>query len=165
MSLLDAIEYSRDPMAFIAAKLAKEGPLCRFGLMGLNLALVAEPEAVVHVLKSNARAYSKGPILGNLREVFGKGLLTAEGEEWRRRRKASQPAFHHERVLGEYQTIVRDASVRRFGSWRVGQVIDVQTEMTALALEIVVRALFGAEAEPHREEIGRAFRVVTDFFE
>jgi cytochrome P450 len=152
-------------MAFIARKLETDGPVTRFGLLGMNIVLVAEPAAVQQVLKGNARAYGKGPILGNIGEVFGRGLLTAEGEEWRQRRKATQPLFHSSRVLGEYATIVRQAAVTRFSAWREGQVIAVQREMTALALEIVVRALFGAEAEPYREEIGRAFREVTDFFE
>jgi hypothetical protein len=40
--------------------------------MGMNLVLVAEPEAVAHVLKGGARNYTKGPILHNLREVFGR---------------------------------------------------------------------------------------------
>jgi cytochrome P450 len=67
--------------------------------------------------------------------------------------------------LGDYAAIARAAAEWRFGSWERGQVIDVAAEMTAFTLEVIVRALFGAEAEPHRAEIGRAFAEVTAFFE
>lgn len=44
---------------------------------------------------------------------MGEGLLTAEGETWRRQRKLAQPAFHHENMV-EYGTVTVDCTSRMF---------------------------------------------------
>ena len=55
----------------------------------------------------------------DLKRVLGQGLLTSEGELWRRQRKLAQPAFHRERMDGFAQTMAR-ATAEMLARWRDG---------------------------------------------
>src|SRR5919197_750609 len=106
--------------------------------------LLSHPDYVEYILVTNNRNFIKSPILRNARRVMGNGLLTSEGDFWRRQRRLAQPAFHKQRLAAYGREMVA-ASERRIAAWRDGEVRDVHAEMMALTLEIVARTLFGAD--------------------
>jgi cytochrome P450 len=132
--------------------------------------LVNDVETVHHVLVDNNRNYTKSPNYKGLKLVLGEGLVTSEGEFWRRQRKLSQPAFHRDRVASFVSAMVdeTDAMLRAWDE-RVGDVIDVHAEMMKLTLRIVARTLFsttvGAEAAEIGEALGVAIRHANDYAE
>ena len=77
-------------------------------------------ETVHHVLVDNNKNYTKSPNYKGLKLVLGEGLVTSEGEFWRRQRRLSQPAFHRDRVASFVTAMVdeteRDA--RQVGTSR-----------------------------------------------
>lgn len=56
-----------------------------------RMLITATPSAVKHVLVRHADRYVKGLGQSQAREVIGEGLLTAEGEHWRRQRRDTTP--------------------------------------------------------------------------
>lgn len=56
--------------------------------------IVSDPSIAKHILKDNSKAYSKGILAEILDFVMGKGLIPADGEIWRVRRRAIVPALH-----------------------------------------------------------------------
>jgi cytochrome P450 len=122
------------------------------------------------VLQENSRNYSKGWDYRYLRPLLGNGLLTSEGEIWRRHRKLAQPAFHHESLVG-FTRIMAEAAASAVERWRPnaesGQPIEVTSEMMRVTLEVVARALFGAAVtEDEIERVGHAMdEAVTTIFE
>ncbi len=80
--------------------------------------------------------------------MVGEGLLTSEGEHWRRQRKLTQPAFHRDRLAGFGKTMVDD-TMHTVESWskRVGQTIDVHDEMRRLTFRIVGHTLFSVNLD------------------
>jgi cytochrome P450 len=78
------------------------------------------------------------------RLTLGNGLLTSEGDFWRRQRRLAQPAFHRERVASYAGAMVAFAE-RMLTTWEDGQVRDVQEDMMQLTLEIVAKTLFDAD--------------------
>ena len=55
--------------------------------------IINEPNAIRHVLLDNAANYTKSEIGRRLLEPgLGRGLLTSEGETWRRHRRIMAPA-------------------------------------------------------------------------
>ncbi len=132
--------------------------------------LVNSPETAHHVLVDNNRNYTKSPNYKGLKLVLGEGLVTSEGEFWRRQRRLSQPAFHRDRVASFVGAMV-DETDRMLARWeeRVGDVLDVHAEMMNLTLRIVARTLFstvvGAEADAIREALGVALHHVNDYAE
>ena len=84
----------------------------------------------------------------------------ASGEfAWR----LAQPAFHHHRVRGYADVMVRHAeeTARSFDG---GGVRDVHTDMMRLTLVIVAECLFGAQLGPVADDIGELLDVFTARF-
>src|SRR3984893_14599176 len=55
--------------------------------------VIHHPDDVKRVLVSNHRNYTKGAGLDRVKILLGKGLMTSEGELWRRQRYMMQPFF------------------------------------------------------------------------
>jgi len=107
---------------------------------------------------TDSHNFQKPLMLRINRLVLGNGLLTGEGELWRRQRRLVQPAFHHERIAGYAETMVSSPG-ELIEVWRDGEVRDIHEDMMRITLQIVGRTLFGADAERDSEEVDRAFRV------
>jgi cytochrome P450 len=110
------------------------------------------PDGVQHILAAGAGRYAKGGrVYGELTPLLGNGLLTSEGEEWRRQKRLIQPLFTHKRVAAyvpmmaaEGRAVVdRWTRLVRGG----GETVDLDAEMTAVTLRVVGRALFGSDVD------------------
>ena len=56
--------------------------------------VISDPVMVRHVLKESPMKYDKGILAEILEPVMGKGLIPADPETWKVRRKAIVPGFH-----------------------------------------------------------------------
>lgn len=134
-------------------------PLCRMAsdygevaatqARGRLIVSISSAEAARHVLVTNQDSYGKGIEYELLRIVLGEGLLTSEGELWRRQRKLVQPMFA-KRHLSDFTEHMIAATADALdgsllGSLAEGEVVDVNRAMMDLTLDIVGRALFGAD--------------------
>ena len=79
--------------------------------------IINEPGAIRHVLLDNAANYTKSEVSRRLLEPgLGRGLLTSEGETWRRHRRIMAPAFDPRSVAG-YAPIMTEVTK---ACWRNG---------------------------------------------
>ena len=97
----------RDPMRSLVAAHREYGDATTFRVGPLRFVSVADPAFAQHVLVRNHRNYVKSRSYQGLRLVLGDGLVTSEGEHWRRQRKLVQPAFHRARLAALADTMVR----------------------------------------------------------
>jgi cytochrome P450 len=72
--------------------------------------------------------------------LVGNGLVTSEGDFWRRQRRLIRPAFHRQRISG-YGDVMVEYTKRTIDSWRDGEECDLHRDMMRLTLEIVVKTL------------------------
>jgi cytochrome P450 len=153
------LSYVRDPLSFFE-RAARLGPFAFVDLMGMHAVLVNDPEVVEAICVTHNRQFKKDQFARDLQRVLGMGLLTSDGDFWRRQRRLAQPAFHRERIAGYSATMVEltRASVDR---WRDGQERDAHQDMMGLTLEIVGKTLFGADIGARAREIGDALESVT----
>ena len=127
--------------------------------------VVHHPDDVKRVLVSNHRNYTKGLGLDRVKILLGKGLMTSEGELWNRQRYMMQPFFHR-RVITQFAEVIGTANSRLLDRWeavaRRGEPVDLTDEMSALTLDIVLRAIFGRDLERMSQELGgNPFDVIT----
>jgi cytochrome P450 len=158
-SILSIRRSPQDPIAFLQG-VAAEGDLVPFSLGGHPAFLLNHPEYVEDVLVLNNSKFSKPPALQRSRALLGTGLLTAEGELHRRRRRFAQPAFSSDRMEAYAATIARSAGRVR-EQWRDGQIVDMAAEMHALTLAVIGQILFGADLAPQAAEVRRALTVAS----
>ncbi len=127
--------------------------------------VVNHPDDVKRVLVANHRNYTKGVGLDRVKILLGNGIMTSEGELWRRQRYMMQPLFHR-RVITEFARVIAAANDRFAERWdgscRRGERVNLTDEMSELTLDIVLRSIFGRDLERLCEELGgNPFEVVT----
>jgi enediyne biosynthesis protein E7 len=120
--------------------------------------LLSRPEHAEHVLAANQDNYVKAFTYRPLRALIGNGLLTSEGEDWRRHRRLIQPAFSRRDVLalGPAMTEAAQRMLKRWDGTSDGAVIDVAAQMSALTLDVAGRALFSTDLTGDAEQMRRA---------
>ncbi|MGH8298885.1 MAG: cytochrome P450 [Steroidobacteraceae bacterium] len=122
--------------------------------------VIHHPDDVKRVLVSNHRNYTKGLGLDRVKILLGKGLMTSEGELWTRQRYMMQPFFHR-RVITRFAEVIGTANSLLLARWealaRVGEPVNLTDEMSALTLDIVLRAIFGRDLE----RMSTDFEVIT----
>ena len=127
--------------------------------------VIHHPDDVKRVLVSNHRNYTKGLGLDRVKILLGKGLMTSEGELWTRQRYMIQPFFHR-RIITRFAEVIGRANSQLLTRWeelaRRQEPVNLTDEMSALTLEIVLRAIFGRDLERMAAELGgNPFEVVT----
>lgn len=150
--------FASNPLSFLL-RAAQRGAIVDMRLPGIQSYLLTEPDDIQHVLTTMSRSVIKDVFLRDLRRVVGDGLLTSEGDFWRRQRRLSQPAFHHKRLI-TYAAQMVDSAEAAAGSLRDGQVLDVHALLMKLTLDIVSRTLFGADASRDHDQVGSALHVI-----
>jgi enediyne biosynthesis protein E7 len=127
--------------------------------------VIHHPDDVKRVLVSNHRNYTKGVGLDRVKILLGKGIMTSEGELWKRQRYMMQPLFHR-RVITGFAEVIAQANDRRIERWeslaRRGELINLTDEMSELTLEMVLRSIFGRDLDRLSQQLGgNPFEVVT----
>jgi cytochrome P450 len=155
----NSLPYMRDPLGFLRAMRDTHGDVVRVAIGPVRMLLLSHPDLVEDVLVTQNRLFLKDRFLRVLRPVLGEGLLTSEGDFWRRQRRLAQPAFHRDRIAAYGDIMVEHAS-RLAAQWRDGEVRDVHKDMMRLTLEIVAEALFGAQVGQHADDVAESVEAV-----
>lgn len=144
-----------DPFAALRSDFEAHGDVLHAYEGDTSVLTIRHPDHIHELLITRANDFVKRP--HDLGPFLGQGLLTSDGELWRRQRQLIQPSFHKDRIRS-YAPIIVDETERMLDRWPDGESIDVAGEMMGLSLAIVCLALFGhalTEADP----IGQAIRM------
>ena len=112
--------------------------------------IINEPGAIRHVLLDNAANYTKSEVSRRLLEPgLGRGLLTSEGETWRRHRRIMAPAFDPRSVAGyaPIMTEVTQALLAKWDALPAPKELDVAAAMMHATLHIISRAMFSSDSD------------------
>ncbi|MFC5827039.1 cytochrome P450 [Nonomuraea insulae] len=148
----------------LLSKAAEEyGDAVKMTIGPKSIYLFNHPDHAKHVLADNSGNYHKGIGLSEARRVIGDGLLTSEGELWKRQRRTIQPLFQNKRIAQQDTVIGEEAGrlVERLRAHVGGGPVDVAREMTGLALGVLGRTLLDADLGAHAS-IGHSFEGVQD---
>lgn len=125
--------------------------------------LLFHPDHIEQVLRHDHKTFSKDKLTRQLSTFMGNGLLTSEGDFWKKQRHLIQPGFAQSHVH-RYVDIMVDYTDRLLQRWQADEVRDVHVDMMGLTLEIVARALFNADVAHDAKEVGDSIETVMDFF-
>jgi cytochrome P450 len=165
MGLFEFITRVRENAVSIYPPAAFERRVTRRRVGFTNFMLFNDPDSIQHILLGNQSNYPKGrlnrQILG---PALGDGLLTSEGETWRRHRRIAAPAFHHRR-LAELAAIMVEETLRLRTRWddiAGGGPVDMSKEMMTLTMRIVTRCLFSHDVSDDVDELGGAITTMIE---
>lgn len=161
-----ARDFANDPIAYFETNVPKYGGL--FQLKSIffrfishfdHVVIVSDPDMVKHIMQDNNRNYVKSYGYRVLKVLLGEGLLTSEGEFWRKQRKLIQPGFHRERLSSFVKTYadLGQELVDRWNSRQDGTEVDVSTDFMQTTLNIVSRAMFSTDVEHAMEVVNKEF--------
>lgn len=115
------------------------------------------PEHVKHVLISNNRNYVKGVGFERVKMLLGNGIIVSDGDFWRSQRRMIQPGFTR-RIVGAQSIMMRACNERKLTEWQAKAAsrtaINITEEMSELALEVILRALFSHDLDHLIEQQG-----------
>ncbi|MFT5244956.1 MAG: cytochrome P450 [Psychroserpens sp.] len=143
-----SLEILKNPLPFHNRNFEELGDIFRLKI-GLSTSVVFCRNAAfaVYVLQKNQKNYKKSKIqTEDLVKYVGEGLLTSEGEKWKKQRKMMQPAFHKIQ-LQNLLSGMQDTIVSEFKNIETNKVIDVFPILNDLAFQTVVKSLFTKAAK------------------
>jgi cytochrome P450 len=125
-------------------------------LLGRDYFLFNDPAEIDQLLLTHAEHYQRDPTARRLLQpIVGRGLLLAEGDEWRRQRRALAPAFqprHIDRLIPRFH----EEATRMIEGWGDDgrQQRNLLRVFRALTLGIAARAMFSIRDEAQTAELG-----------
>jgi enediyne biosynthesis protein E7 len=158
---------SEESLALMRDCFARFGDVYRIFAPGRGVFnyVINHPSDVKRVLLSNHRNYTKGEGMDRVKILLGNGIMTSEGDFWRRQRRMMQPSFHR-RVIDQFSRLIHDVNQRFAERWAAraaaGEPINLTDDVSELTLEIVLHSIFGTDLERLERQLGaNPFEVVA----
>ncbi|HLJ63160.1 MAG TPA: cytochrome P450, partial [Stellaceae bacterium] len=149
-SFLAFLRTLRDNSIATFGEVAFEEPFFETRTFWRRVLLVHDPAGIKHVLLDNAENYGRTELTRRLLEPgLGHGLLTSEGETWRRHRRIMAPSFHH-RAIQSYVPVMTEVAEGLAGEWgslAPGAEIDVARAMMHATLHIISKTMFSQDSD------------------
>ncbi|MEM7368537.1 MAG: cytochrome P450 [Bacteroidota bacterium] len=159
--------FRKDILAYLVQHMKEYGEIYEIPLPIRTIISIHNAEYIKHVLVSNNKNYIKDIPTRRLSLALGNGLLTSEGEFWRRQRRIAQPAFHRERLAAMAQSMV-NRTTEMIEVWEKGAAtLDISREMMVLTSDIAAQTLFGADVDDNDrfgEALVEGMRYITQSF-
>ncbi|MGB0256384.1 MAG: cytochrome P450 [Flavobacteriaceae bacterium] len=157
----------KNPIPFHHKWFHKFGETLKFRFFnGTKVFLTRDPEFALHVLRKNHKNYYKSDVTSEgLGQYIGKGLLTLNGDAWKKDRRLLQPGFYKERIRKLFDGVIPQTITKVLGQIPQNTPTDIKPYMNQLAFEVVTHALFEMKIEQHRlEEIRQIIDSVQEHF-
>ncbi|MBL8134620.1 MAG: cytochrome P450 [Anaerolineae bacterium] len=165
--ILDTIRFAaalkRDLIGFLNQQFDDYGDIVMLDVGGEKSVLLSHPDHLHELLVTKADDFHKGADYKDtergLARFMGNGLLTSDGEFWKRQRRLVAPGLHARRIAAYAETMV-EMTERMMGHWESGARLDIDQEMMRCTMMIVGKALFHTDVEQDTERVGEIMTVL-----
>lgn len=146
--LKNSAKILKNPLPFHHQNFINKGDTFKLNI-GFKSQVIFSRNAALseYVLQKNQKNYIKSKIqTKDLVKYVGKGLLTSEGDLWKKQRQLIQPAFHKKQLANLLGTIQR-AICSEYQQIQVGRTLNIFPMFNDLAFQTVVKSLFSSAAD------------------
>ncbi len=157
-----------DTLNAITGMVEKYGDIVKLSVSGRSNSthLVIDADYVQHILIGNHGNYIKGVGFERVKMLLGNGIIVSGGDFWRRQRTLIQPAFSRGNI-SQLSTMIKSVTSTLIPLWQRhaddGKPIDITTQTSEFALEVILRALFSDDLDYIIESRGNnPFAFLTD---
>jgi cytochrome P450 len=151
-----------DPIGLFQEAAELGADVVRLPMAGLGSYVAVSGDAAHEMLVLRAEAFTKDTRGQRLiQALLGIGVLTAEGDTWKSRRRVIQPMFtaeHYDR----YASIMTRIATDVVGAW--GPTVDVRQEMMRLTLAVAGECLFSDGMQGDMERVHEALSAALDAY-
>lgn len=161
--LVTALRLSAGTLEMLRALTDRYGDIVYFKLLGSDYYLLNHPTDIEDAIARQAQSMARDEYTETLERSLGHGLLTSDGELWRRQRKLMAQAFTPKRIQDYGETMV--AVTDRGLNLHAGQVINLHTQMSRITMEVVAAVLFGAAITAEQVAlVGATMETLNEFY-
>jgi len=126
----------------------KNGDIALLKVLGEDVIQINNPEIIRYIFIENQKNYKKSKPYIRFESAIGLGLLTSNGDKWKRDRQKIQPMFNREQIAGYYFDVVNIVTEKYKQRWlkltENGKVeINISREMAKITTEVILRSIFG----------------------
>jgi len=135
--------FVRSPLSFLQETAERYGDIVTMPMLGRPWAFLCHPDDIEALLVGHAGDVVRDDYSHVLKRVLGEGLLTSDGELWKKQRRLASGAFTPKRIR-EYAEAMARVTERGLTRWKDGEQVQLHEAMSHLTLEVVADVLFGA---------------------
>ncbi len=158
--LANTAEFQKQPLQFVMKYWKQYGDVVHFRVALLDWYLVAHPDLVWEITVNRASEFQKPLINKRIFKLFlGNGVLSSDGDFWKRQHKMMLPGFHKQRIDAYGEIMVRYTE-ELLQDWKQGEQRDFCADMNSLTLRVVAKTLFDADVRGAAKRFGEAMRVI-----
>jgi cytochrome P450 family 135 len=160
---LQTLAFVVRPMKFIELCRRRYGDVVTFGTsFDAPFVMVFDPESIKRLFQGPHDGLHAGEANRLLGAIVGdRSLLLLDGAEHLRQRKLMLPPFHGQRMRA-YESVMREAADRAIDGWPVGEEFELLPSTQSIALDVIMRAVFGVEEGPFQDELKRRVRATLE---
>ncbi len=151
----------QDLFRWMDEQFQQHGDIFKTSIFDVNAFVIRSPEYAEHVLRRNWQNYARGQAIKRIALLLGNGLIVSEGEFWKRQRRMVQPAFHRNAVEA-LMGVITATNTALLEKWqqaaRERQTVNVTRDVSRMVLEVVLRAIFGADYQ----QVAEPFNILSD---
>lgn len=134
-------------------------PWIKTKFLNERILIVNDPDLVHYVLVENAKNYRMATVRQLiLRPILRDGLLTAEGQVWKRSRKSVAPVFAPRHAKG-FAKLMHQRAVQYAAKYhpiaREDGLVDVAMDMTEMTYEILAETLFSNDIVSQGDDLSQ----------
>ncbi len=144
----NARKILNNPIGFLSESANDQGPVVKLHLAGKKYYLIQHPEIIKHILVDNYKIYIK-PRHKLLRMFLGEGMSMSNGDEWVKKRRVIQPAFHRQK-LEDMLAIIDDETktfIDRLRNQEDNVPVNITNEFLHLTMSIICKTIFSTTLE------------------
>ncbi len=138
----------KNPLGLVLDLSHKHGDIVLLPVLGEDAIQVNNPEIIRHIFIDNQKNYKKSKPYIRFESAIGLGLLTSNGDKWKRDRQKIQPMFNREQIAGYYYDVVNVVTEKYKQRWlkltENGKFeLNITKEMAKITTEVILRSIFG----------------------
>jgi cytochrome P450 len=143
----NTLAFLRDPLRVLLTLQRRNDRVVHLHIGGRHQYLVFSPEDSKYILQENHRNYGRSPAFEVLKIFLGNGLLTSDGDFWRRQRRLAQPAFHRQKLAALTQTMIAETAdwVDELKKLDRTKPVNMSQAFMDVTMRIVCKTLFSSD--------------------
>ncbi len=162
-SILPTLRLIKDPLNFYRDGFAKYGDPYLVHALNGDVAVTCSREGAKQILTARPEIYDPFATAALDSLTGDSSLLTLTGAEHMRQRRLVMPAFHGERMRA-YADIIVEATRRQLDEVAPGEEFVVIELARAVALEVILRAVFGVDAAEQLDDVAELITNAIESF-